>query len=227
MVRLALSMAFMVIAALACGRGESASLDAGRGDASTAGVGAESGVAAASGVDASGAKGGASEGAERDPHASDDGRIGEEPSAAQVRARYEAAASGDESELLRLLGSEGPDGLIEEARRTPAHRKVVLLALAHSATLRAIPFLAEVGRGDNEEAQLALAAVHAIAAEPRRAVDPEDGAELREGCDALLALAKSDAVPRRGRIVAVGALRMLSAWGCVKLADIPTEFDAR
>ena len=65
-----------------------------------------------------------------------------------------------------------------------------------------------------------------IAARPRRAVDPEDAAEMKSGCDALLTLAKQSDAARARRIIAIRALRMLSERGCVAAAEIPADLDA-
>jgi hypothetical protein len=91
-----------------------------------------------------------------------------------------------------------------------------------------LPWLAEVGQGGpDDEALAALDSAVEIAAMPRRAVDPDDAPDLRDGCDKLLVLAKDTARPKERRIRAIRALRMLSDRGCVDLSVIPRDLDAR
>jgi hypothetical protein len=91
-----------------------------------------------------------------------------------------------------------------------------------------LPFLAEVARsGDDAQAEAALGSTIDLAARPRTAIDPEDAAEMKEGCDLLLALAKDEKAARSRRVKAVRALRMLAERGCTDPSAIPTELDAR
>jgi hypothetical protein len=91
-----------------------------------------------------------------------------------------------------------------------------------------LSFLAEVARGGSEpEAEAALASALELAARPRRAIDPEDAAEMKAGCDGLLALATDAKAARSRRVKAIRALRMLEGRGCVDLQAIPTDLDAR
>jgi hypothetical protein len=134
--------------------------------------------------------------------------------------------TGDGDDLARLADHEGMTGILARAD-DPAWRATAIRALAYVDGFDAFPWLAKVAKGEpNDDAMAALEAVIDIAAKPRRAVDPEDAAEMREGCDALLGLAKEKEAARPRRIVAIRALRMLSERGCVAQNDIPTELDA-
>jgi hypothetical protein len=93
-----------------------------------------------------------------------------------------------------------------------------------------LPFLAEAARGpDDGQADAALESAVDLAARPRRAIDPEDAAEMKEGCDMLLALASDTNAKavRSRRVKAIRALRMLADRGCVDPHAIPTDLDAR
>jgi hypothetical protein len=151
-----------------------------------------------------------------------------DPVEADLWARAkENVASGDVDDLARLADHIGLAGLLAH-EADPAQRLTVIHALAFVDGFEQLPWLAKTARqGADGDAAAALDAVNAMAARPRRAVDPEDAAELREGCDALLALAKDAQAPKPRRVPAIRALRMLSERGCVAPADIPTDLDAK
>jgi hypothetical protein len=154
----------------------------------------------------------------------EDGAAPMEPREMQA---WEQADSGDVPELIRLADLVGCAGLRERASR-PALRATALRAMAYCPDFSELPWLAEVaasGRGG--EPLLALEAIVEQAARPRRAVDPEDAEELHEGCAGLLMLARATDRPRERRVLAIRALRMLAERGCVKLADIPGDLDAK
>jgi hypothetical protein len=144
------------------------------------------------------------------------------------------AGTGDD--LARLADREGGGGLAGRGSADPGARMTAVRAMAFVPDPQAfegLPFLADVARGSNdEEAIAALDSAIDLAAHPRRAVDPEDAAELKRGCDELLALAvdreagaKNPKILAR-RVKAIRALRMLVERGCVDPAAIPTDADA-
>jgi hypothetical protein len=145
------------------------------------------------------------------------------------RAQWTAAKDGDAEELMRLADSIGCEGLRQRAQEEDAiTRAIAIRAMRYCRDFLELPWLARVATGPNDgEARLALEAAVELAARPRRATDPEDGLELREGCSELLALARSTKQPRERRVLAVGALRMLAERGCVARTEIPAELDAR
>jgi hypothetical protein len=135
-------------------------------------------------------------------------------------------ATGDGDDLARLADRENLSGLLARAE-DPAWRATAIHAMAYVDGFEALPWLAKVARAaPNEDALAALDAIEDIAARPRRAVDPEDAAEMKSGCDSLLALAKQSDAARARRIIAIRALRMLSERGCVAPAEIPADLDA-
>jgi hypothetical protein len=145
----------------------------------------------------------------------------------RVEELWDRAGDGETDDLARLADREGTDGLVERASR-PAERMTALRALGYTGDLAALPFLAEVAaKGSDGEAGAALSSAAQIAAEPRRATDPEDALELHEGCAALLAVARDVARPKPRRVGAIRALRMLAERGCVKREEIPTDLDVR
>ncbi len=150
------------------------------------------------------------------------------PMDARERAQWAAAADGDPEELMRLTNLVGCEALRERAFADASLRRVALRAEAYCPDLSELPWLAEVAGGpDDADARAALESIGDLAAAPRRATDPEDATELREGCTALLALSRAVERPRERRVLAIRALRMLADRGCVKRADIPGELDAR
>jgi hypothetical protein len=141
-------------------------------------------------------------------------------------AQWAAAREGEPEELMRLADLAGCEGLHEGAAQ-PDLRPTALLAMQYCRDFSELPFLAQVGTdGSDGDARTALASAVALAARPRRSVDPEDADELHTGCVSLLSLARAVDRPRDRRVLAIRALRMLSEYGCVKRADIPTDLDA-
>jgi hypothetical protein len=137
-------------------------------------------------------------------------------------------ASTEPEDLARLADREGASGLVEAAEADPSRRHTVVMALAYADGFEGLPFLAEVAAGgDAVEARAAVESASALAALPRRAVDPDDAAELRAGCDRLLGVARDPSRPRPVRAGAVRALRMLTDRGCVKAADVPRDVDTK
>jgi hypothetical protein len=133
------------------------------------------------------------------------------------------AKDGDLEDLLVLATHEGPAGLVEAAE-DPSLRPVALRAMGHARGWSQLPFLTKTAAGNEQaEARLALDAIVELASRPRRAEDPEDVDELREGCDALVALAREAARPRDRRVAAIRALRMMP---CPR-TELPTDVDAR
>jgi len=137
------------------------------------------------------------------------------------------AADGGDEDLARLADREGSVGLVERGA-DPARRMTAIRALAYVHDFVALPWLAEIAEGkDDGEALAALDSIVDVASQPRRAVDPEDGAEVRAGCDRLLSLAKAEKANRDRRIVAIRAIRMMMDRGCAKADDVPTELDVK
>jgi hypothetical protein len=145
---------------------------------------------------------------------------------ADVEDLWERAKELEPDDLARLANREGASGLVEEGSRNPAKKPTAIAALAYADGLSALPWLAEAADADDEpSARAAIESIDALAARTRRAVDPEDAAELRAGCDRLLVIAKNTSKKRPVRVGAVRALRMWSDRGCAKAADVPTDVD--
>ena len=137
------------------------------------------------------------------------------------------ASDGEGDDLARLADREGSVGLIERAV-DPALTRTSILALAYADGYAGLPFLAATAGGENESlALLAAESLVEIAARRRRAIDPEDALEIREGCDHALRVAKNGEKPRRLRVLLVRALRMFADADYVKTTDLPTDVDAR
>lgn len=142
-----------------------------------------------------------------------------------VEDLWQRAADGEGADLARLYDREGESGLIERAS-LPAYRATAIAALGFGRDFTALPFLVEVASSaENAAADLALASISNLASVPRRGRDPEDAIELRQGCVALLALARNEGVPRDRRARAVSALRMLAPTGCTHGELPPKDFD--
>jgi hypothetical protein len=157
---------------------------------------------------------------------------GDDAGAAPMDAREAAAWAAtstkdvDAEELMRLAELVGCEGLREHGDDASL-RPTALRAMQYCRDFSELPWLAQVATtGTDDDARVALDAVVELAARPRRATDPEDADELHVGCGALLDLARGVERPKERRVLAIRALRMLTDRGCVKKADIPTEFDA-
>lgn len=138
------------------------------------------------------------------------------------------AKDGDEDELRRLAAHEGATGLVE--RSTDAvFRTTALKAMAFADGFAQLPALgASAATAPEAEATVAAESAAILAARRRAQVDPEDVEELHDGCGALLGAAKDATRPKKVRVDAIRALRMLGDQpGCVDLAQIPTDLDAR
>lgn len=137
---------------------------------------------------------------------------------------WQNATDGDVEDLTTLAVEEGAGHLVEVAKTHKELRPTAIRAMAYAYGWAQLPFLAEVaGAKDNDEATLALGSAFDIAARPRRSEDVEDVDELREGCEALGALARDGSRPKPRRLGAIRTLRMLP---CPKM-DVPTELDAK
>jgi hypothetical protein len=144
-----------------------------------------------------------------------------------VEDLWEKAADGELADLARLHDREGETGLLERAA-LPPYRMTALAALACGDDFTALPYLADVAlSGTDPEADVALASAHSLAAVPRRARDPEDALELRQGCERLLGLARKVDAPPARRARAVSALRMLESTGCLHGEALPLDLDAK
>jgi hypothetical protein len=145
-----------------------------------------------------------------------------------ARARRDASGADD---LMRLADVEGATGLAERGGADPESRTVALQAMAFApepGAFAGFPFLAQAAEGQDEtQAEAALDSLVDLAARPRRALDPEDAAEMKSGCDALLSVAKDPKAVRSRRVKAIRALRMLAERGCVTADVLPTDLDAR
>jgi hypothetical protein len=138
------------------------------------------------------------------------------------------AKDGEGDDLARLVDYAGCEGILERAAADASLRPTAVRAAAYCRDMTPLPWLAEIGtEGPDDDALAALDSAVDVAAMPRRAVDPDDAPDLRDGCDKLLALAKDTSRPKDRRIRAIRALRMLSDRGCVDLAVIPRDLDAR
>jgi hypothetical protein len=149
------------------------------------------------------------------------------PDARELEA-WTQADQGGEDEQTRLANLVGCVGLRERAMN-PSLRSTAIRAMAYCRDFSELPWLAGVATQSRKGAEGtdALDAIVELAAHPRLAVDPEDAAELREGCQALVALSRAAGQPKEHRVLAVRALRMLADRGCVNRADIPVDFDAK
>jgi hypothetical protein len=144
------------------------------------------------------------------------------PVAVRDVAMWSNARAGGIEDLASLATHEGAAGLVEAAAE-PDLRVTALRAMAYARGWAQLPLLAQAAVGaDDDEARIALESAVELAARPRRAEDMEDGAELKEGCEKLGALARETTRARERRVLAVRALRMMP---CAK-QELPGDLDA-
>ncbi len=136
------------------------------------------------------------------------------PLSPEEQKSWDEAKDGDENDLARLANKEGPSGLTERAA-DPALRSTALRAMGYTRSLVGLPLLGESAKSDADPlASAAVASAEMLAAEPRRAWDPEDAVEVRQGCDKLKAAAANAARPKAVRDGAARAVKMLADLGC-------------
>ena len=150
---------------------------------------------------------------------------------AEAWSRATHGLDGGDDDLIRLAELVGCPGLHERAANESAGnetvRRTAVRAAAYCSDFSELPWLARLGvDARDDEALDALDSIVDQAARVRRATDPEDADELHAGCGTLLELARSTA-PAPRRVRAIRALRMLAERGCVKMADIPHDLDAK
>ncbi len=143
-----------------------------------------------------------------------------EPRSEQLEAmwtRAKEAREDEPDELARLAHKEGAAGLVERGA-DPAWRETAIRAMAYADGWDGLPWLADIASGcegaTDKDATLAVESASALAARPRRAVDPEDAAELHAGCTRLASLAGDAKKPKAVADGAARALRMLADYGC-------------
>ncbi len=137
---------------------------------------------------------------------------------------WERAREGDDDELARLARLKGVPGLLAGLEATGPARAVAIRALGVAPGLGQVAALARMAEvGEEADATLALESIRTIAARPRTAEQVEDAAELREGCEILLRIAKSSNAARNRRRLALGALRMFADRGVVPTAELPAD----
>lgn len=137
--------------------------------------------------------------------------VAREADAASLRdpLLWEHAREGDAEDLAALAAHEGAIGLVEAAA-DPALRRTAVRAMGYARGWAQVPYLAKLAGGkDDGDATAALEATVELATRPRRAEDPEDTDELREGCETLVRLGRDDKRERGRRVLAIRALRML------------------
>ena len=140
------------------------------------------------------------------------------------------AASGDPDDLARLADREGAGELARAGSDTQdaAKKLTAIRALAFADGYAGLPFLASEADGaDAARVTAAADSIDALAAHPRRAVDPEDAVEFRAGCNQLLITAKNKAKPRQLRVALVRALRLWQDRACAPAEEIPTDVDVK
>ncbi|MBX3204114.1 MAG: hypothetical protein KF764_03545 [Labilithrix sp.] len=140
---------------------------------------------------------------------------------------WESAKDGELEDLATLAAHEGAIGLVE-ATTDPALRPTAIRAMAYARGWAHLPYLAKAAGGKNDdEARLALESTVELAARPRRAEDPEDADELREGCEGLVGLARDASRPRPRRVLAIRALRMMPCPPFEGGEGLPSDVDAK
>ena len=130
------------------------------------------------------------------PLAADAAPPARSPEVDDLWARANDEDGGTEDDLARLARREGVAGLIERGAH-PAWRRAAARALGQTRGFSALAWLAEVGASDDDgDAIAALESAVDLAAQPRRATDPDDAEEIRAGCDKLGSIANTE---RRSR----------------------------
>lgn len=151
------------------------------------------------------------------------------PSARATDARWLAARDEDPAASMRLAAVEGAAGLLDGVEDGGETTAVALRALpfaedAESALGRLGALLAGM---PGEQQGPALAAILAIAGEPRRQREALDAEGARSCGAALISLASRADLPRENRAIAVSAARALAEKGYADPRKIPGDLDPK
>ena len=151
------------------------------------------------------------------------------PSARASDARWLAARDEDPAASMRLAAVEGAAGLLDGVEDGGETTAVALRALpfaedAESALGRLGALLAGM---PSEQQGPALAAILAIAGEPRRQREALDAEGARSCGEALITLASRADLPRENRAIAVSAARALAEKGYADPRKIPGDLDPK
>lgn len=151
------------------------------------------------------------------------------PSARATDARWLAARDEDPAASMRLAAVEGAAGLLDGVEDGGETTAVALRALpfaedAESALGRLGALLAGM---PGEQQGPALAAILAIAGEPRRQREALDAEGARSCGEALISLASRADLPRENRAIAVSAARALAEKGYADPRKIPGDLDPK
>jgi hypothetical protein len=140
---------------------------------------------------------------------------------------WQLAKQGEEGDRIRLADEVGCTGL-REGGGDPALRPTAIRAMAYCGDFSELGWLASMAvSGPKDDALAALDSAVALAANSRRAVDPEDADGLAAGCKVLSAVAQDSERSASERALAERALAMLAERGCAAPAGTSFRTDAR
>jgi len=142
---------------------------------------------------------------------------------------WRLAASRDPLDLARLADREGAGGLLEGLDEGGPFGLLALEALPFADDAEAaLQRLGEIVRQiDPGESGAVVRAIAAIAARPRRQIEPVDPPGVRTCAQTLLDVVSKKSLPAAVRSQAISALRLLAERGGVSPSAIPTDLDAR
>ena len=143
--------------------------------------------------------------------------------------RWIAARDEDPAEQMRLAAAEGAAGLLEALEDGGETTATALLALPYAedaeAALGRLGSLAQAA--DPPRRGPLLAAILAIAGQPRRSREPLDPEGARACGEVVISLASRIDAPREERAMAISAARALAEKGYADPRRIPGDLDPK
>ncbi len=143
--------------------------------------------------------------------------------------RWIAARDEDPAERMRLASAEGAAGLLEAIEDGGETTATALLALPYAedaeAALGRLGSLAQAATP--EQRGPVLAAILAIAGQPRQSREPLDPEGARACGEVVISLAARVDAPREERATAISAARALAEKGYADPRRIPADLDPK
>jgi hypothetical protein len=141
--------------------------------------------------------------------------------------RWQRAAGEDQADKQALADALGAAGLVDALDDGGGITMTALacLPLADDADTALGPLAKRLLEATNESREPYLSALLGIAGRPARAREVVDPDGARQAGEAVLSMAKNEALPREHRALAISAARALAEKKIVDSTKIPTDLD--
>jgi hypothetical protein len=149
------------------------------------------------------------------------------PTVRAADERWQHASGEDLADKQALADAVGAAGLLDalDDGGNVALTVLLCLPLADDADAALGPLAKRLSEATNESREAYLVALLGIAGRPARAREVTDLEGAIEASDAVLVIAKNDALPREHRALAISILRALAEKKILAPSKIPTDLD--